>query len=41
MLCRIRELLAAGPTADHVTEQHLISKVFLKRFAACSGLTRA
>ena len=37
MLCRIRELLAAGPTAGHVTEQHLISKVLLKRFAASSG----
>lgn len=37
MLCRIRELLAAGPTAGHVTEQHLISKVLLRRFAASSG----
>ena len=37
MLQRIRELQAAGPTAGHVTEQHLISKVLLKRFADPSG----
>jgi len=37
MLCRIRELQAAGPAAGHVTGQHLISKVLLKRFAAPSG----
>ena len=37
MLRRIRELLAAGPDAGHVTGQHLISKVLLKRFAAPSG----
>ena len=37
MLRQIRELLAAGPDAGHVTGQHLISKVVLKRFAAPSG----
>ena len=37
MLRRIRELQKAGPAAGHVTEQHLISKVLLKRFAASSG----
>lgn len=37
MLRRIRELQAADPAAGHVTEQHLISKVLLKRFAAPSG----
>ena len=37
MLRRIRELQAAGPAAGHVTEQHLISKVLLKRFAEPSG----
>jgi hypothetical protein len=37
MLRRIRELLAAGPDAGHVTEQHLISKVLAERFAAPSG----
>jgi hypothetical protein len=37
MLRRIRELHAAGPAAGHVTEQHLISKVVLKRFAEPSG----
>jgi len=37
MLRRIRELQAAGPDAGHVTGQHLISKVLLKRFAAPSG----
>lgn len=37
MLRRIRELEAAGPAAGHVTEQHLISKVLLKRFAEPSG----
>jgi Protein of unknown function (DUF4238) len=33
MLRRIRELQAAGPGLGHVTGQHLISKVLLKRFA--------
>jgi hypothetical protein len=37
MLRRIRELQAGGPTAGHVTAQHLISQVILKRFAAPSG----
>jgi hypothetical protein len=37
MLRRIRELQAAGPTEGHVTEQHVISKVLLKRFASPSG----
>jgi hypothetical protein len=37
MLRRIRELQAAGPAVGHVTEQHLISKVLLKRFAEPSG----
>jgi hypothetical protein len=37
MLRRIRELQAAGPAAGHVTGQHLISKVILKRFAEPSG----
>jgi hypothetical protein len=37
MLRRIRELHAAGPQAGHVTGQHLISKVLLKRFVAPSG----
>jgi hypothetical protein len=37
MLRRIRELQAAGPAAGHVTEQHLISKVILRRFAEPSG----
>lgn len=37
MLHRIRELEAAGPVAGHVTGQHVISKVLLKRFAEPSG----
>jgi hypothetical protein len=37
MLRRIRELQAAGPAAGHVTGQHVISKVILKRFAEPSG----
>jgi hypothetical protein len=37
MLRRIQELQAAGPAAGHVTEQHLISRVLLKRFAGPSG----
>jgi hypothetical protein len=37
MLRRIRELQAAGPALGHVTEQHLTSKVLLKRFAEPSG----
>jgi hypothetical protein len=37
MLRRIRELQAAGPALSHVTEQHLISKVLLRRFAEPSG----
>jgi hypothetical protein len=37
MLRRIRALQAAGPAVGHVTEQHLISKVLLKRFAEHSG----
>jgi hypothetical protein len=40
MLRRIRELQAAGPALGHVTEQHLISKVLLKRFAEPSGPRR-
>lgn len=41
MLRRIRELQAARPDADHVTEQHLISKVVLRRFAEPWGRDRA
>jgi hypothetical protein len=37
MLRRIRELQAAWPAAGHVTGQHLISKVLLKRFAEPAG----
>jgi hypothetical protein len=37
MLRRIRELQASEPDADHVTEQHVISKVLLRRFAAPWG----
>lgn len=37
VLRRIRDLTAANPAADHVTDQHLISKVILKRFAAAAG----
>jgi hypothetical protein len=37
MLRRIRELQAAGPAAGHVTGQHVISKVILKRYAETSG----
>ena len=37
MLRRIRALQAAGPAVGHITEQHLISKVLLKRFAEHSG----
>src|SRR5258708_6847162 len=37
MLRRIRELQAAGPGVGHVTGQHLISRVLLKRFAEPSG----
>jgi hypothetical protein len=37
MLRRIQELQAAGPAAGHVTGQHLITKVLLKRFAEPSG----
>jgi hypothetical protein len=37
MLRRIRELQAAGPAAGHITGQHLISKVLLRRFAEPSG----
>jgi hypothetical protein len=37
MLRRIRVLQAAGPMVGHVTEQHLISKVLLRRFAGTSG----
>jgi len=33
----MRELQAAGPTFGHVTEQHVISKVVLKRFTEQSG----
>jgi hypothetical protein len=37
MLRRIRELQADGSAVGHVTGQHLISKVILKRFAERSG----
>jgi hypothetical protein len=37
MLRRIRELQADGPSVGHVTGQHLISKVVLKRFAEPAG----
>jgi hypothetical protein len=37
MLRRIRELQAAGPAIGHVTGQHVVSKVILKRFAEPSG----
>lgn len=40
MLRRIRELQAAGPDRDHVTEQHVVSKVLLKRFAEPDGPDR-
>jgi Protein of unknown function (DUF4238) len=37
VLRRIRDLAAAGPAAGHITDQHVISKVILKRFAAPGG----
>jgi hypothetical protein len=37
MLRRIRDLQAAGPYLSHVTEQHVISRVLLKRLAEPSG----
>jgi hypothetical protein len=37
MLRRTRELQAAGPAAGHVTGQHVISKVIIKRYAGPSG----
>lgn len=37
MLRRIRDLQAAGPALNHVTGQHLISKVLVKRFAEPTG----
>ena len=41
MLRRIRELQAARPDVGHVTEQHVISKVVLRRFAEPWGRDRA
>jgi hypothetical protein len=41
MLRRIRELQAAGPAVGHVTGQHVISKVILRRFAEPWGRDRA
>jgi hypothetical protein len=40
MLRRIRELQAAGPDLGHVTEQHVVSKVLLRRLAEPSGPDR-
>jgi hypothetical protein len=37
VLRRIRGLAAASPAADHVTDQHVVSKVILRRFAAAAG----
>ncbi len=41
MLRRIRELQSTRPFAGHVTEQHLISKVLLRRFTEPWGPNRA